>query len=64
MAREDFNPSDQPTTTLVRDVVCGMEIEAETAAGEAEFMGKTWYFCSDACLRKFKEAPATYATGY
>jgi YHS domain-containing protein len=38
-----------------------MEIEAETASGEAEFAGKTWYFCSEDCQRIFLESPATYA---
>lgn len=52
----------EPTAVLTRDPVCGMEIEAEKAGAEAEFAGRTWYFCSEDCRRKFLEAPASYAT--
>ena len=42
------------------DEVCGMSIEAETAAASIEFQGKTYYFCSDRCRRMFEEHPDRY----
>lgn len=42
------------------DPVCGMQIEEQDAAGQAEYEGGTYYFCSLACQRKFEENPAEY----
>jgi Cu+-exporting ATPase len=44
----------------VRDEVCGMTIDAEGAAGNAEFEGKTYHFCSDRCRDLFQEDPDRY----
>jgi YHS domain-containing protein len=44
-----------------KDPVCGMDIEPEDAAGESEFQGNTYYFCSNECKRKFDEKPLSYA---
>ncbi len=44
----------------VKDPVCGMEIEKNTAKGPAEHMGKTFYFCSDGCKEKFEREPMEY----
>ncbi|HED17453.1 MAG TPA: heavy metal translocating P-type ATPase [Gammaproteobacteria bacterium] len=45
---------------MSKDPVCGMTVEAETAAASAEHEGKTWYFCSEHCQHKFKAAPEQY----
>jgi P-type Cu+ transporter len=52
----------QPTedTLTVTDPVCGMTIEAAQAATMKEYKGKTYYFCSESCARRFEEAPAKY----
>ncbi len=42
------------------DEVCGMTIEAESAAATAEFQGKTYYFCTERCREKFEEHPGWY----
>jgi Cu+-exporting ATPase len=42
------------------DLVCGMTVEPATAAGKAEHAGRTYYFCSDHCRRKFVAEPARY----
>ncbi|MDQ3712093.1 MAG: YHS domain-containing protein [Acidobacteriota bacterium] len=42
------------------DPVCGMQIEEEDAAGQAEHEGTTYYFCSTACQRKFEANPAEF----
>jgi len=39
------------------DPVCGMTIEVEAAAGAWEHDGKTYYFCSVACLEQFRQDP-------
>lgn len=45
----------------VKDVVCGMEIEAESAAGKSEYQGRTYYFCGLGCKAAFDKEPARYA---
>ncbi len=44
----------------VRDEVCGMEIDAHSAAATVEYAGKTYYFCSEGCARSFRERPDSY----
>jgi Cu2+-exporting ATPase len=46
----------------VKDPVCGMELEPETAYSKTEYGGKTFYFCSKQCELKFKGNPAKYAS--
>jgi Cu+-exporting ATPase len=48
------------TTTTVKDPVCGMEIEAATAAGHTEFKGQTYHFCGSKCKEKFDLNPSQY----
>ena len=43
------------------DPVCGMQIEERDAVGQAEYAGTTYYFCCEACQRKFEANPAEYA---
>jgi Cu+-exporting ATPase len=44
----------------VLDVVCGMTIAPETAAGTVEHEGETYYFCSRSCVEKFRADPKRY----
>ncbi len=44
----------------VKDLVCGMEFDKETASGTFEYKGKTYYFCSQGCREKFAEDPEKY----
>lgn len=44
----------------VKDLVCGMEIDPNTAAGKSEYMGKTYYFCSPGCKKAFDANPTKY----
>ncbi len=44
-------------TTEVTDPVCGMTFAPEDAAGSAEFNGRTYYFCSPACQKRFEASP-------
>ena len=42
------------------DPVCGMEIDPQTAAGQSEYQGKTYYFCSLGCKKDFDKDPQKY----
>jgi Cu+-exporting ATPase len=42
------------TKTIVTDPVCGMKVDPQTAAGQAERDGQTYYFCSTACKERFE----------
>ncbi len=42
------------------DPVCGMTVQPETAAGSHQHGGKTYYFCAESCLKKFREDPEHY----
>jgi len=48
---------------LVKDPVCGMEIDPETAVGKEDYQGKTYYFCSTACHQTFKAEPQKFVSG-
>lgn len=45
----------------VKDPVCGMQIDAGSAASKVERGGRTYYFCSPHCREKFDAAPEQYA---
>ncbi len=47
--------------TLEKDVICGMQVDPKKAAGSSEHQGKTYYFCSLVCKRKFDQNPEHYA---
>jgi P-type Cu+ transporter len=42
------------------DHVCGMNVESATAAGQTEYQGQTYYFCSESCRKKFEADPQAY----
>ena len=46
---------------LVKDPVCGMEIDPASAAGSSEYEGQTIYFCNLNCKQSFDAEPARYA---
>ncbi len=48
------------STTAVKDPVCGMDIEAESAAAQTEHNGKTYFFCGAKCKEKFDANPEQY----
>lgn len=45
------------TNQMVKDVVCGMQIDPNEAAGKSEYQGQTYYFCAPGCKRKFDANP-------
>ncbi|HEU0291513.1 MAG TPA: heavy metal translocating P-type ATPase [Anaerolineales bacterium] len=44
----------------VRDPVCGMTIESQSAFAKREHMGQTFYFCSQSCVDQFDKDPHRY----
>jgi len=46
----------------VKDPVCGMEIDPQTAFATREHMQQTFYFCSASCVEQFDKAPHNYVT--
>jgi Cu+-exporting ATPase len=47
-------------TAAVKDPVCGMDIDAATAAGRTEYKGQAVYFCGTKCKEKFDLNPEQY----
>jgi P-type Cu+ transporter len=45
---------------FARDPVCGMQVDPARAAAKLEHSGKTFYFCSAGCGKKFAETPEKY----
>jgi protein SCO1/2 len=45
---------------LARDPVCKMDVSVGPETLRADHNGKTYYFCSDACLEKFRRSPAAF----
>ena len=46
---------------MVKDVVCGMQVDEKTTTNKSGYKGKTFYFCSPACKTKFDQRPEAYA---
>lgn len=46
----------------VKDPVCGMSIDSNSAAGSSSYQGQTYYFCSDQCKTQFDANPAQYVS--
>jgi Cu+-exporting ATPase len=44
----------------VKDLVCGMTIDSETAQHKSEYQGQTYYFCAPGCKRAFDKEPEKY----
>jgi Cu+-exporting ATPase len=44
----------------MKDPVCGMDVDPNTAAGKSEYQGQTYYFCSPGCKRSFDKEPEKY----
>ena len=48
---------------VVIDPVCGMEISPAKAAGNSEYKGTTYYFCSSQCKKDFDRNPEAVLKG-
>jgi Cu+-exporting ATPase len=45
---------------MVKDPVCGMNVDEKTAKLKSEYMGKTYYFCNQSCKASFDKNPSRY----
>ena len=45
---------------MVKDPVCGMNIDETTAAATSEYNSKTYYFCAPGCKQVFEKHPKRF----
>ena len=48
---------------MVRDPVCGMEIDPAASAETTEYEGEKYYFCNQDCKKSFDQDPEKYVAG-
>jgi Cu+-exporting ATPase len=46
----------------VKDPVCGMVIDSQSARWQSEYQGDMQYFCSETCLRQFQLDPSAFVS--
>ena len=46
----------------IKDPVCGMEIDPQSAFASRQAKGQTFYFCSENCVKQFDASPEKYVT--
>ena len=56
----DEASGDQGAEYLVKDLVCGMDVDPHAAKHTAEHEGHPYYFCSAGCRTKFVANPTNY----
>jgi YHS domain-containing protein len=44
----------------VKDPVCGMMVDSNTAQHKSEYKGQTYYFCAPGCKKTFDKEPEKY----
>ena len=49
--------------TMVKDVVCGMDVDPDTAPAKSEYEGTLYYFCAPGCKVDFDADPQKYLSG-
>ena len=59
---QKYDPEEEKDMAAVKDVVCGMDIDPNTASSHTEYQGKTYYFCSHDCHAKFMAESQKYAS--
>ncbi|HET6953053.1 MAG TPA: heavy metal translocating P-type ATPase [Acidimicrobiales bacterium] len=60
--QHEHHGAEQPAAGrfLVKDPVCGMDVDPHSAAGHVEHGGTTYYFCSPHCQAEFEADPERY----
>jgi len=46
---------------MVKDPICGMNVDEKTAKHKSDYNGKTYYFCAQSCKNTFDKNPEKYA---
>ena len=64
-AKQGYNACCQPEAgqhpgQQVKDLVCGMTVDPETARWRTTFRDTVYFFCGERCLKKFTAAPEQY----
>lgn len=49
--------------TAIKDLVCGMTVDPESATFFHEYKGQKYFFCSEHCMEKFRKDPDRYISG-
>ena len=47
----------------VKDPVCQMDVNPQTAKGRYDYQGRTYHFCCQRCMEKFAAEPGKYLAG-
>ncbi len=45
---------------LVKDVVCGMDVDPDSAPAKSDYQGTTYYFCAVGCKQDFDANPQKF----
>jgi P-type Cu+ transporter len=45
---------------MIKDPICGMNVNPQTAAFSVHYRGQTYYFCSQMCRMMFEREPEKY----
>ena len=48
---------------MVKDPVCSMDVDPESAAAKSEYQGVAYYFCAEGCKQSFDANPQQYLGG-
>jgi Cu+-exporting ATPase len=59
MAHDSHDPAALQASEVL-DPVCGMTISPDSAVGNVEYKGQTYYFCAQSCLDRFRAAPEAF----
>ncbi|PWT97884.1 MAG: copper-translocating P-type ATPase [Candidatus Melainabacteria bacterium] len=51
-----------PETIVIKDPVCGMNLDPDKICQQISFAGKDYHFCSATCLEKFKAHPEQFTS--
>jgi YHS domain-containing protein len=45
---------------MVKDLICGMDVDPKTAVFKSVYEGKTYFFCNKSCKMTFDRDPKAY----
>jgi YHS domain-containing protein len=54
------HPISEGEYDMATDPVCKMEVDEQSAAGQTNYDGKDYYFCSKDCEQKFEHDPQQF----
>jgi YHS domain-containing protein len=57
-----FLASGEGGTSMMKDIVCGMEVSEKESEYRSRYEGQMFYFCSDECKTKFDDSPEDFMT--